>query len=157
MPDTDDVEELKTLGAPEIAWIADHVQLYFTDPAKALLWDSTVAGGPGPLPTLLLETVGNKTGKPRPRPLLFTEHEGGYVIAASKGGSPTDPAWYVNLLAMNSVPVRVGEDQFEASWRLLSDEEREEVWPVMVSSYPPYAVYKAATERNIPLVFLSRK
>jgi hypothetical protein len=47
-------------------WIRDHVELYLSDPEKAHLWDSTIGGGPGPLPTLLLIARGAKSGKLRP-------------------------------------------------------------------------------------------
>ena len=41
-------------GFSEIPWIAEHIELYRTDPEKARLWDSSPLGGPGILPTLLL-------------------------------------------------------------------------------------------------------
>jgi hypothetical protein len=55
----------------EIPWIAEHVKLYQTDPEKAHMWNSTLLGGPGPLPTLLLTTcelmVGPKSLSARAR------------------------------------------------------------------------------------------
>ena len=60
----------------EIPWIAEHIKLYRTDPEKAHMWDSTVAGGTGPLPTLLLTTTGRNSGKPRALPLIYGEADG---------------------------------------------------------------------------------
>ena len=57
----------------EIPWIAEHIELYRTDPQKARLWDSTPLGGPGLLPTLLLTTTGRKSGEPRSLPLIYGE------------------------------------------------------------------------------------
>ena len=59
-------EEFETLPAEMPKWIKDHVELYLSDPEKAHLWDSTIGGGPGPLPTLLLIARGAKSGKLRP-------------------------------------------------------------------------------------------
>ena len=50
----------------EIAWIAEHIKLYDTDPEKAHMWDSTPLGGPGLLPTLLLTSKGRKLRFPDP-------------------------------------------------------------------------------------------
>ena len=87
-------EELEPLPAALPEWIRQHVELYFSDPERAHRWDSTVAGGPGPLPTLLLIARGAKSGKRRPLPLLYQETDGKYVVIGSKGGAPTHPGWY---------------------------------------------------------------
>jgi alkylation response protein AidB-like acyl-CoA dehydrogenase len=83
----------------EIPWIAEHIELYRTDPDKARMWDSTPLGGPGLLPTLLLTTKGRKSGEPRALPLIYGEAGDSYVIIASKGGLPNHPIWYLNLEA----------------------------------------------------------
>ena len=46
---SDPIVEASTSG-----WIAKHRDLYLADGEAGHLWDSTPAGGPGPLPTLLL-------------------------------------------------------------------------------------------------------
>src|SRR6516225_5077279 len=66
--------EMPMAGMPQ--WIGDHVELYLSDPERAHLWDSTIAGGPGPLPTLLLIARGAKSRKLRPLPLLYQEMDG---------------------------------------------------------------------------------
>ena len=96
-------EEFEMLPAAMPKWITDHVELYLSDPEKAHLWDSTVGGGPGPLPTLLLIARGAKSGKLRPLPLLYQEMDGKYVVIGSKGGAPTHPGWYVNLKSESGV------------------------------------------------------
>ena len=77
-------------------WIADHIELYRTDPDKAHWWDSSLGGGKGMLPTLLLTTIGRKSGKPRPLPLIYKKVGDSYVIIASKGGAPDHPSWYLH-------------------------------------------------------------
>ena len=71
-------EESTTLDPND--WIAQHVRLYLEDPEKAHLWDFTPVGGPGKLPTLLLTTIGRKSGEPRHLPLLYEKTNGGYII-----------------------------------------------------------------------------
>ena len=97
--------EMPSAGMPK--WIKDHVELYLSDPERARLWDSTIGGGPGPLPTLLLIARGAKSGKLRPLPLLYQEMDGKYVVIGSKGGAPTHPAWYVNLKGNPECEIRV--------------------------------------------------
>lgn len=140
-------------GLPQ--WITDHVALYLSDPERARLWDSTVGGGPGPLPTLLLIARGAKSGKLRPLPLLYQEMEGKYVVIGSKGGAPTDPGWYVNLKAYPECEIWVGAKRMRARARTASGGERTRAWATMAAMYPPYEEYQVrAGGREIPVVVL---
>jgi hypothetical protein len=67
----------------QIPWIAEHIELYRTDPEKARMWDSSHLGGPGPIPTLLLTTRGRKSGELRALPLIYGESGDAYVVIAS--------------------------------------------------------------------------
>ncbi len=69
-------------------WIAEHRKLYLSDGEAGHMWDSAPAGGPGLVPTLLLFTVGRKSGNESIMPLIYGEVEGGYSLIASKGGAP---------------------------------------------------------------------
>lgn len=139
----------------EIPWIKKHIELYKTDPAKAHMWDSTVAGGPGPLPTLLLTTTGRKSGKPRSLPLIYGEADGSYVVIASKGGLPTHPIWFLNLQANPECDLMVGPKPVRARARVAEGEERERLWRHMAEIYPPYDDYQErAGDRTIPVVVL---
>lgn len=138
----------------EIPWIAAHIELYKTDPEKAHLWDSSVAGGPGPLPTLLLTTIGRKSGEERLAPLLYRQIEGSYVIVASKGGMPDHPYWYLNLSANPECNLMVGPQAVKARARTAEGEECERAWALMCEMYPPYVDYQRSTERTIPVVIL---
>lgn len=138
----------------EIPWIADHIKLYETDPEKARLWDSTPLGGPGVLPTLLLTTTGRRSGTARALPLIYGELADSYVVIGSKGGMPTHPLWYENLLAKPECELKVGAKAISARARTAEGEEREKIWTMMVEIYAPYADYQKATERVIPVVVL---
>ena len=139
----------------EIPWIAEHVKLYRTDPEKAHMWDSTVAGGTGPLPTLLLTTTGRNSGKPRALPLIYGEAGDSYVVIASKGGMPNHPIWYLNLGANPDCDLMVGPKPVSARARTADGEERERLWKKMAEIYPPYDEYQQrAAARVIPVVVL---
>jgi deazaflavin-dependent oxidoreductase (nitroreductase family) len=139
----------------EIPWIAEHIELYKTDPEKAHMWDSTVLGGPGLLPTLLLTTTGRKSGKKRSVPLIYKEIDGAYVIIASKGGMPNHPVWFLNLEAEPACDLMVGAKSVKARARVAEGEERQRLWSELEAIYPPYKQYQEnAGERVIPVVVL---
>ena len=83
---TDRIVKLNQTG-----WIAKHREQYMADGEAGHLWDSRVTGGPGPLPTLLLFTVGRRSGKESVMPLLYQVVPGGYAIIASRGGTSRHP------------------------------------------------------------------
>ena len=136
-------------------WIKNHIELYLTDPEAAHMWDSGVAGGPGPLPTLLLISKGRKSGEEKMLPLIYKKVGDAYVIIASKGGAPTHPAWYLNLVAEPHCQIRVGKEKMAVTARDAAGAEREDLWGQLAEVYPPYNDYqKTAGDRTIPVVVL---
>ncbi len=136
-------------------WIRDHLQRYLaTDGAEGHYWDATPGGGEGLVPTLLLTTRGRKSGRNTTIPLIYGTTGDGYCVVASKGGAPAHPAWYLNLLADNTVHVQVAGEKFIARARVAEGEERSALWEQMVGVYAPYSDYQARTRRVIPVVVL---
>ncbi len=143
------------IEASATGWIAEHRDLYLNDPEKGHLWDSTFAGGPGPLPTLLLTTIGRKSGNESVMPLLYGKVDDGYAIIASKGGDPKHPGWYHNIRAQGEIKAQVASDVFQAKTRVAAGGEREAIWEQMVAMYPPFGDYQVkAGDREIPVVIL---
>jgi deazaflavin-dependent oxidoreductase (nitroreductase family) len=135
-------------------WIKDHLARYLaTDGADGYLWDAGLGGGRR-VPTLLLTTVGRKSGRVLTLPLIFGRWGRNYVVVASKGGAPAHPAWYLNLQASPEVRVQVKAEKFAARARTANAEERAALWSKMVEIYGPYAEYQAKTDRLIPIVIL---
>ena len=137
-------------------WLAAHRVQYQTDPATGHMWESAWAGGPGPVPTLLLTTRGRRSGVESVMPLIYGRTNDHYVVIASKGGAPKHPGWYHNLMAQEKVSVQVIEDIFEATTRIAFGEERKAIWRQMVEIYPPFTDYQDKTDREIPVVVLER-
>ena len=105
---------------------------------------------------LLLTTTGAKSGQERVAPLAFTRDGEHYVVIASKGGSPTSPDWYHNLVANRRVIVEVGAERFTATARVTSGEERERLYAAQAALTPGFAEYQKQTNRSIPVVVLER-
>ncbi len=144
--------------APELpGWIKNHLDRYVaTDGAEGYLWDASLGGGKGMVPTLLLTTIGRKSGRELTLPLIFGEYGDEYVVVASKGGAPAHPAWYVNLAANPKVKVQIKGDKFDAIARTANASERATLWPKVVEIYGPYEDYQKKTDREIPIVILKR-
>ena len=116
------------------------------------IWDFTKIGGHYLTTTLLLETVGAKSGERRVTPLIYGDIGGEVVIVASKGGADVHPAWYWNIKAMNQVNIQIATQAFRCDWREPASGERRHIWDFMVEIYPPYRDYQSATAREIPIV-----
>ncbi len=113
------------------------------------------AGFRKPVPTLLLDHVGRKSGTQFTTPLLYLADGADVVVVASQGGMPTHPQWYRNLLAHPDTHVDLrGERRRPVRARVAGSEERAALWPRLVDLYADFATYQATTEREIPVVVL---
>ena len=118
--------------------------------------NSGKVGGPFAGRTLLLlHTVGAKSGKERINPFAYTRDGDRLVIIASKGGAPTNPDWYFNILAHPLVTVEVGTEQFQAQATVASEPERTRLYDKMVEMMPGFAEYRRKTTRVIPVIILT--
>jgi deazaflavin-dependent oxidoreductase (nitroreductase family) len=110
------------------------------------------------LPVIIVTMRGNKSGKVRKIALMRVEHDGEYVLVASKGGAPAHPVWYYNLKAdPKSVRIQDGPQPFDAEVRELDGDERAQWWDRAVSAFPPYAEYQEKTDRRIPVFLATRR
>ena len=94
------------------------------------------------LTVLLLHTTGAKSGLPRINPVVTIPDGDQYVIMASKGGRPTHPDWYFNLVANPQVTVEVGREKFEALARVSEGNEREALFSKMSTQIPMFSEYQ---------------
>ena len=108
-------------------------------------------------PVLILHTTGARSGTERLNPLVYATFEDHLVVAASKGGAPTDPHWLFNLRANPDVVVEVGTETFSARATIVEDGPlRDELYAKMVAIMPQYADYETKTDRTIPVAILDR-
>ncbi|MBR7837041.1 nitroreductase family deazaflavin-dependent oxidoreductase [Actinospica durhamensis] len=140
-------DESKVVDSPS-DWVNSHIQTYVrTDGAEG----HEFRGG---APILLLTVLGRKSGVWRRTALIYGRAGDAYVVVASKGGAPTHPVWYTNLVAHPEVHVQVKGEKFTARARVAEGEERTRLWTVMSGIWPDYDAYQAHTPREIPIVVL---
>lgn len=150
-----EVNELKVLPEQVVAELEAHRLLYLADPEKAHYWDPAVIGiAGGPVPCLLLEYTGRKTGNALSMAIQYYRYKGHIAIVASKGGTEGQPAWYLNLLENPACIAHVGAQRFKARARVVSEGEHPDWWAFVVREQPIQAVYQARTSRRIPVVIL---
>ncbi len=106
-------------------------------------------------PLLLLTHRGARTGSGRTNPLAYFRDGDDYVVVASKGGAPTNPDWYHNLLAHPDATIEVGTDELAVTARPADEQERERLWAMITSANPAFAEYETKTERRIPVMILT--
>ena len=131
-------------------WMADHMRRYLaTDGADGHIWNG--------VPTLLLTTMGRRSGRSLMLPLIYGTDADRYVVVASKGGHKDHPLWYRNLVAEPNVDVQVAGDRFAARATTATAAERPALWRRMTGIWPAYDEYQAKTDREIPVVVLARR
>ena len=131
------------------------------DPNQQIIEEFRANGGKvgGPFegaPMLLLHHRGAKTGTERVNPLMYQDLGNGSVaIFASKGGAPTNPDWYHNVVANPKTQIEIGTETRDVVARVAGDEDRERIWTAQKQAYPNFAEYeKTAGGRTIPVVVL---
>lgn len=112
------------------------------------------AGAKKPVPTLLLEHRGRKSGKLFTSPLVYITEADNVVVVASMGGRDENPQWYYNLLADPDVHIEIGRERRPVRAVLASKEEKERLWPKLVEAYADFDAYQSWTDRDIPVFIL---
>lgn len=108
------------------------------------------------IPVIIVTMRGRTSGKVRKIALMRVEHDGEYALAASYGGSPSNPVWYDNLVADPEVMIQDGPEPHDYTVREVFGDERAEWWDRSVPVFPPYAEYQLKTDRLIPILVASR-
>ena len=108
-------------------------------------------------PMLLLHTTGRRSGTERVTPLVYWPEGDRMVIFASKGGAPTHPDWYRNLMAQGDTTVEVGTETVPVRVRETEGDERQDLFDRITAVIPGLADYQAKTTRVIPIIMLERR
>ena len=129
------------------AWARKQAELYEeSNGAKG----NTLRG----VPIIVLTSVGAKSGGLRKTALMRVEHDGRYLVVASKGGHPDPPSWYWNVRANPHVELQDGAVKRDYLARELSGDERTQWWARAVEVWPDYDGYQAKTDRLIAVFLL---
>src|ERR1700728_4090839 len=112
-------------------WVRDQVELYESS-------GGTQGTTLRDLPVVIVTNRGARSGKLRKTPVMRVEHDGRYAAVASKGGQPTHPVWYYNLVADPHVELQDGPVKKDMTARLATGDEKAEWWKRAVAAYPDY-------------------
>jgi F420H(2)-dependent quinone reductase len=110
------------------------------------------------IPSLLLHTVGAKTGKQRTTSLTYARDGDNYLVVASKGGAPEAPGWYHNLKAKPDAEINVGPKRFGVTARVVmpGEPDYDRLWQIVnKNNSNRYIEYQKKTSRPIPVVVLT--
>jgi deazaflavin-dependent oxidoreductase (nitroreductase family) len=136
-------------GSRPPGWQQAHARRYIETGGKdGHIWEGVT--------TLLLTTTGRRSGESRTTPLIYGRDGDRYLVVASRGGAPTHPGWYENLVAQPEAQVQVMADRFRARARTATAAEKPTLWKTMTAIWPAYAEYQARTAREIPVVIIER-
>ena len=108
----------------------------------------------GPLPNLLLTTVGRRSGRPRTKALTYVRADGLLALVASNFGSRTPPQWYRNLMQQPEARVQLRHRRWAVRARLATPDEYARIWPAALAIWPAWAGYAERAQRDIPIVVL---
>lgn len=142
-------------------WLHFAVSTYL-DFNRDLIADMRAHGGKatsGPFlgrDVLILTTRGARSKEIRENPLVYTRDGDDYVIVASKGGAPTNPSWYHNLVTHPDVTVEVLGEKFDATAHVATGDEHERLYEQHASINPTFHDYRKRTSRKIPVIVLKR-
>ncbi|MEV6586878.1 nitroreductase family deazaflavin-dependent oxidoreductase [Streptomyces acidicola] len=112
------------------------------------------AGFRKPVPTLLLDHRGRKSGRLYTTPLVYMTDGADTVVVASQGGLPKHPQWYLNLCAHPDTCIQIRTDRRPVRARTADPQERSRLWPLLLDVYADFEVYQSWAEREIPVVIL---
>lgn len=107
-------------------------------------------------PLVLVHHVGAKSGTARIAPLVPLLDGGRIFIFASKGGADTNPDWYHNLVANPETVLELGSETFPVRARVLTGQERDDIYAKQVAVEPQFGEYQRKTTRRIPVFELQR-
>ena len=134
-------------GPSPAKWVRDQVDKYEGSGGT----DGTLMRG---MPVVIITMRGVKSGKVRKVPVMRVEHDGVYAAVASRGGAPTNPVWYHNLVANPKVELQDATVTKEVVAREVFGDEKATWWDRAVAAYPDYADYQLKTARQIPVFVL---
>ena len=113
-------------------------------------------------PMTLVHHRGRRTGRELVNPMMYLRDDSDpdtIYVFASKGGAPTHPDWYHNLVAAGEAEVEVGTERYPVTVTELRGENRDRVFAEQARRYPGFADYekKTAGIRTIPVLALRRR
>ena len=113
-------------------------------------------------PMTLVHHRGRRTGRELVNPMMYQRDDQDpdlIYVFASKGGAPTHPDWYHNLVAAGVAEVEVGTVTYPVTVTELTGDKRDRIYAEQARRYPGFAEYERQTAgiRTIPVLALTRR
>ena len=105
---------------------------------------------------LIITTIGRRTGKQHTWPLVGVRDGERWIVIASNGGQDVHPSWYLNLTAHPDATLEAGGERWAVRADAAKGAERERIWQLVVAEQPVFRGYQDKTDREIPVVVLTR-
>ena len=145
-----DVQPIKDNQVPVVRFFmrwATRLNVAVFRASKGRLMNKFIGG----YPVCIVTTTGAKSGKIRRIALIHLPHGDDKLLVASQGGMNSNPVWYYNIAAHPEIRIMVGGEEKAYRARQVSEDEKRDLWPHLVSMYPDFDEYQARTDRNIPV------
>jgi deazaflavin-dependent oxidoreductase (nitroreductase family) len=123
-----------------------------------ITWQYTRAAGRPYQPSLLLTTIGRKTGALRSSVLPYYRVGDDLVVCGTRGGGPHDPLWAGNIRADAHCWLRVRRRLVPATGRVASGAERAALFETVAEQHGGLRRYQQQAStygREVPLVVLT--
>ncbi|WP_241961078.1 nitroreductase family deazaflavin-dependent oxidoreductase [Homoserinimonas hongtaonis] len=104
------------------------------------------------VPSLVLHTVGAKSGLPRDTELMYTpDGRGNAIVAGTSFAREKHPAWTYNLLAHPDAEITVRGRRMPVRAERLLGPDREFAWQLIEGQWPGYRAYERESGREVRL------
>jgi deazaflavin-dependent oxidoreductase (nitroreductase family) len=104
------------------------------------------------VPSLVLHTIGAKSGEPRDAPLMYTpDGRGRAIVAGTNFAGGRHPAWTANLLANPDAAITVRGRRMPVHAEVVPDTDRDAVWARIEAQWPGYRGYERDSGRTVRL------
>ena len=146
----EDVAEIKESQVPVVRFFmrwSTRLQVAVFRATKGRLMNKFIGG----YPVCVVTTTGARSGKIRRIALIHLPHGNNKLLVASQGGMNRHPLWYHNIVAHPEIQIMVDGAEITYRARQVSDSEKAELWPHLLTLYPDFDEYQARTDRNIPV------
>ena len=108
------------------------------------------------VPSLVLHTIGAKTGQPRATELMYTpDGDGGAIIAGTSFARERHPGWTVNLAAHPDAEVVVRGRRHRVHAERIPDADSDAAWARIEAQWPGYRSYERESGRTVRLFRLT--
>ena len=139
----------RVAGSPAFAKVAPHV-IPHVDRFLHKVTGGRVLMSQGLLPSLVLITVGARSGEERRVPLATLPREdGSFLVVGSNFGREKHPAWTGNLIKTPEATISYRGRDIPVTATQLSDEEKAEQWPMLTTMWPTFDRYVERSGRNL--------